>query len=119
CVAGIQYQKVLPGLRGKDAFLGCAIIFKAAVTVQMVGGDVENDSDGRMELLRGFELKAGYLQNRPAFVSAGVDECHDRNADVAANQRRQSASSKDFAQQSRGGGLSVGTCDGQDFAFEE
>ncbi len=118
-IVGVYNQGVHGGLLGKDALLSSAIVFKAAVTIQVVGSDVENHGDGGMKLLCGFELEAGNLEDRPAFVCAGVDQGHDRNADVAANQRGQSGCRKDFTQQSGGGGLAVGAGDGQDLAFEE
>src|ERR1035437_10192738 len=118
-VVGVQHQAVLEGLRGKDALFNRAIVFKAAMTVQVVGGDVENDGDGGMELLGGFELEAGDLKDRPGFVGAGVEQGHDRDADVAANQRGQPGSRKDFAQQRGGGGLAIGAGDGERLALEE
>ena len=118
-VFGVQHQAVLRGLLGKDALLDAGIVFKAAVTVQMIGRDVEYHGDRGVELLSGFKLEAGDLENRPCLAGAGVDKSHDRDADVAANQRGQAGSREDFAQQRGGGGLAVGAGDGQDMAPEE
>ena len=118
-VVGVQHQAVLGGLRGKDALFGRAIVFKAAVAVEVVGGDVENDGDLWMKLHGGFELETGDFQNRPGVVGAVVDQGDDREADVAADQRGQAASLEDFAQQRGGGGLAVGAGDGQRMALEK
>jgi len=55
----IEYEEVVRGLRGKDALLGECVVFEGAVSIEVVGRDVEDDGDLRMELLGRFELKAG------------------------------------------------------------
>ena len=118
-VVGVQHQAILCRLRGKDALLGSNVVFKAAVTVEMIRRDVENHGNVGMKLLGGFKLEAGDFEDRPGFVGAVVDERHNRNADVAADQRGQTASREDFAQQRGGGGFAVGAGDGERMALEE
>jgi hypothetical protein len=45
-------------LRGEDALFGESVILKCAVTVKMVGSDVEDDGDLWMEALSALELEA-------------------------------------------------------------
>src|SRR5208337_4178451 len=104
---------------GKNPLLGADVILKAAVAIQVVGRDVEDDGDRGMELNRAFELEAGDFKNRPGFVGAGIDERNNRDADVAANQRGDAGRLKNLAQQGGGGGLAVGAGDGQGLALEE
>ena len=106
-------------MRGKDALFGSNVVFKAAVTVKMIRRDVENHGDVGMELLSGFQLEARYLEYRPAFVGAIVDERHNRDADVAANQGGQVASVENLAEQRGGGGFAIGAGDGERMALEK
>ena len=61
-VVGVQHDKIVLILRGEDALLGQGVVFKAAVAVKVVGRDVEDDSDGGMELLSA--IRAGSLTLR-------------------------------------------------------
>ena len=118
-VVCVQHREVACVLRGKDALLGQRVVLKGAVPVEMIGRDVQDHRDLRMELFRAFELEAGNLQHRPRAFAALIDEAHHRHADVAGDQRRQTRLLQDFAGQRRRRGFAVGAGDGQDLAFQK
>jgi hypothetical protein len=62
-VVGVEDQCILGSLRGEDALLGARVVLKAAVAIQMVGRDVQNDGDGGTEFERAFQLEAGDFQH--------------------------------------------------------
>ena len=118
-VVGVQHRKVAGILRGKDALLGQCVVLKGAVPVEMIGRDVEDDSDPGVEFFRTLQLEARNLKYRPRVFGALVDEAHHRHADVSGDQRRQPRFLQDFAGQRRRGGLAVGAGNGQDLAFQK
>src|SRR5260370_17813523 len=71
-----SHDVILRGLRGKDPLLGERVVLEAAMPIQMVRRDVENDGDGGMELLGAFELEARYLKNRPDRKSTRLNSSH-------------------------------------------
>ena len=99
--------------------LAQGVVFKAAVAVEVVGRDVEDDGDGGVELLSRFELEAGDFEDGPGGVGGFVDEGDDGHADVAADEGGNAGLLQDFAEQRGGGGLAVGAGDGEDLALEE
>ncbi len=118
-VVGVQDAAVVLVLLGEDALFGQRVVFEGAVAIEVVGRDVEDDGDLRMELLGGFKLEAGDFENVPGGVGRVFNEGDDGNADVAADLRGDSGFLKNFAEERGRGGLAVGTGDGEDLSFEE
>src|SRR5271156_904543 len=65
-VVGIKDENIVGGLVGEDALLGSDVILKAAMAIEVIGRDVEDDGNVGMELRSGFKLEAGDLEHRPA-----------------------------------------------------
>jgi hypothetical protein len=84
----------------------------------VIGRDVEDDGDLGMELLGGFELEAGDLEDGPGVGRAFGDELDDGEADVAADEGGKAGLPEDFADQRGGGGFAVGAGDGEGAALE-
>ena len=118
-IVGIEHDVIALVLRREDALLGQRVVLECAVAIEVVGSDVENDGDGGMELLRGFELEAGDFKHRPCAVGALFGKRNDGDADVAADERRKSGPLEDFAEERGGGRLAIGAGDGENLAFEK
>ena len=115
----IQHNHIAFILRREDPFLGQRIILKAAVPVQMVRGNVQDDGNAGMKALRALQLKARNLEHRPGLIRALVDQLHHRNTNVSAHQRRLAGLLKNLAHQRRSSGLAVRSGNGQRAALEE
>ena len=103
----------------KDARLGINVGFEGAMSVQMIGSDVQHHSDFGMEGLDGFKLKAGNFE-----YGNGVRRCcfYQRNSgrsDVAPDYRAETTSGDDFSGQRRCGRLAIGPSDRNDGSGEE
>ena len=84
------------------------------MAVQVVGRDVQDHGNLRMELLGAFQLEARNLKHRPRCFSTLVDQRNHWHADVAAHQRGQAGLLQNLAQQRGGGGLAVRAGNGYD-----
>ncbi len=84
-VIGIQYREIVGALIFEDASLGGRIIFKAVMPVEMVGRDVQDGRDLRMECVNRLELKAADFQHDPCLLGRGIDEADRRGSNVAAH----------------------------------
>ena len=98
-------RRSAPRSRSHSARRRCApwprIVLEAAVAVEMVGRDVEDDGDVGMELDGAFKLEAGDLEDRPGVGSAFVDEPDDGHADVAADEGGKAGSRREFRRAGR------------------
>jgi len=57
-IIGVEDESVVVRLGGEDTLLGGDVILKAAVAVEVIGRDVEDDGDAGAEALGGLQLEA-------------------------------------------------------------
>src|ERR1039457_2533859 len=75
--------------------------------VEMVGRDIQNDADIRLEAVNGFKLKTGQLQYIPLFRPRHFDHRSRRGTDVAADLTRNPGFTQDMSGQRGRGRFSV------------
>jgi hypothetical protein len=75
-------RRVLGGLALEHPQLDVRVGFERSVAVEMVGLEVEEDADLRLERLDVLELKRGELADDPRIVADGADERGQRHPDV-------------------------------------
>ena len=101
-IVGVQHQKVLGGLVREDALLGGSVIFEGAMAVKMVRRDVQEHCDLGVKIYDGFQLEAGDFEHIPAVHRVlRRHQRDDRQPDIAADLRRQTAGCEDFARKAR------------------
>src|SRR5580700_6214701 len=73
-VIGVEHGTIFGSLVFEDARLCIGISGERAMPVEMVGRDIENQSNLRTKCLNGFELKTGDLQDKDGLSSCPVDQ---------------------------------------------
>ena len=88
-------------------------MFDAAVTIEMIGTDIEQNADGRIERGREVDLVRRHLDHMDA-ASARRLQRQDRGADVAAHLHVVPGLAHQMRDQRCGGGFAVGAGDGDE-----
>ena len=86
--------------------------------VKVVGSDVEYDGGFRSKSLNGLQLEARDLQHCDGLRSGLIDQRYGRSADVAADDRCESAGCNNFPRQRGGRGFAIRAGDG-DYASRD
>jgi len=100
-----------PYLILEDAELGADVGIHAAVTVEMVGGQVQHHRHPAVQPVNVLELEARELAGDPDVVADPAGELRQRPADVAGDLALEAARAQHRPHQMRGGRLAVGACD--------
>ncbi len=66
-IVGVQDGEIVRLLVFEDAGLGIDIIRESLVAIEMIGRDIQDHGDARMEVDDGLELKAGNFEDDPGF----------------------------------------------------
>jgi hypothetical protein len=103
-------------LVAEDPALGRDVAVEAAVAIEMVGADVEEDGDVEADRQGEVELIGRQLQHVGP-VRAQRFQRQGRGADVAADLRLEPGGLQDVPDQCRGGGLAVGAGDADEARF--
>ena len=93
--------------------LHCGVMFDAAVTVDMIFGDIEQDANARIEGRREIDLVRRHLDHMNATRRRRLQR-QDRGADVTAHLGVVACLAHQVRDQRRGGGLAVGAGDGDE-----
>ena len=116
---GVYHCHVSVGLIFENAQLGRAIISHGAITIEMIGSEVEPETDRRVEGLDRLQLKRAHFdcEHVKWFVSA----CHlgQRFADVAASDCSLAAGVQHLGEQLGRRGFAVRAGNGDDWNFTE
>ena len=85
-IVEIQHRVVGRSLVLEYANFGGSIFLHAAVTIEMIGGDIQHHCDMRMKSLDSLKLKALYLDYVDSFGGRIIDQQDNWSPDVASNQ---------------------------------
>ena len=109
-----HHRDVFCGLALEQAELGVRVGLERAVPVQVVGLEVEEYADPRVEGLDVLELERRQLADDPGVRGHGSHERRQRTADVASDLDRPPGGAKDRAEELARRRLAVGSGDAQD-----
>ena len=98
---------------GDQTLLDRGIGFERAVAVEVVGRDVEQHADGRIEARRQVDLEGRALDHMEA-AAAGRLQRQDRLADIAAKRHLAAGGGDEMGDQRRRRRLAVGAGDGDE-----
>ncbi len=115
--AGGEHGRVARLLPLEQPQLRVSVLLEAAVPVEMVGLEVEQDADARPERVHVLELERGELEHEPGAVRRL--EPADRCADVAGDLDGYAAGTEDLADELGGRRLAVRAGDADDRARRE
>src|SRR5205814_8318309 len=94
----------------REALLDRRVVLDRAVPVEMIGADIEQDADRRIERRREVDL-VGRALDYVRMPAARRLEREDRGADIAAALGLMAGARQDVGEECRGGGLAVGAGD--------
>ena len=117
-IVGIQHGPIGRLLLGKNARLRRRIFVDGRVAIEVVGREVEQHRDPRLERLRALELKTARLDDVDRLFRRGLDLRAQRQADVAADEDAVAAGLEHAAGQRRGRRLPFRPGDGDDAAAQ-
>src|SRR5262249_5362703 len=98
---------------GDQPFLNGSVVAHAAVTVEMVLGQIDQDADRRLDAGRKVDLKRRTLDHMHT-ADLGRSERQDRCADIAAELGIEAGLSTYMSDERRRGRLTVGSGDGNE-----
>ncbi len=98
---------------GDQALLDRGIGLEGAVAVEMVGREVEQHADRRVEARREIDLEGGALDHMETATARRLQR-EDRLADIAAERHLAAGGGDEMGDQRRGGRFAVGAGDGDE-----
>ena len=120
-IVEVHHGEIVGRLRGEDSRLGVGVGLDPVVAIEVIGGDVEQRGDARMESVGRLELKAGGLDHAEAAVSAaGVPTASASGSPrLPPTKVGRPRRAQHVADQRRGGRLAVGAGDRDDRRRDE
>src|SRR5215469_18163264 len=85
-IVSVQHGKVARLLVQENPRLCVHILLKGAMTIKMVGSNVQHHGNSGPKALNGFQLEAGDLEHRDRLRVGFLDERDCWRADIASNQ---------------------------------
>ena len=115
---GIQHAPVAGALVGEDARLGPGVAVEVGMPIQMVGRQVEQRRNPRMEGVGRLELEAAGFDDMQRVGCGRGHVRAERHADVAAHQHRVARGLEHLADERRGRRLPLRAGDGDEAALQ-
>ena len=107
------------GLTLEHPELRVAVRLEGPVAVEVVGLEIEEDADARLQRMHVLELERGELADDPRVVGDRADERRQRATDVAGDLDRPPGGTEDRAEELARGRLAVRPRDAEDRVREE
>lgn len=118
-IVGVENGEVVGGLIFKDARFGGAISRERAMTIEVIGSEIEKETDVGSENIDEFELEAAEFGDGDGLVRGFADDGDERRADIAGENGGKTGVAKDVLDERGGGGFSVGAGDTDEAAVEK
>ena len=117
-IVGVQHDPVSRRLVGENARFGVGVLRDVGVAIEVVGREVQQHRDPRLEGVDAFQLKAARFNHVDCVLGRFVDLSAEGTADVAADEDVMAAGFEHSAGQRRRGRLALGPGDRDDAAAQ-